>query len=70
MTNFSDEDLFQRLFNQRKGTTESLLESAEILSLVYSFNISPKEYNDELSALSRIGGFERDRLNRNHAELL
>ncbi|MCP5130897.1 MAG: hypothetical protein H6985_15095 [Pseudomonadales bacterium] len=70
LANFSDEDLFQRLFNQRKGTTESLLESAEVLSLVYSFNVSPKEFNDELSALSRIGGFERDRLNRNHAELL
>ncbi len=70
LANFTDEDLFQRLFNQRKGTTESLLESAEVLSLVYSFNVSPNEFNDELSALSRIGGFERDRLNRNHAELL
>lgn len=70
LANFSDEDLFQRLFNQRKGKAESLLESAEVLSLVYSFNVSPKEFNDELSALSRIGGFERDRLSRNHAELL
>ncbi len=70
LANFTDEDLFQRLFNQRKGTAESLLESAEVLSLVYSFNVSPNEFNDELSALSRIGGFERDRLNRNHAELL
>ncbi|MFQ1781548.1 hypothetical protein ACK377_02820 [Aeromonas veronii] len=70
LANFSDEDLFQRLFNQRKGATESLLESAEVLSLVYSFNVSQKELNDELSILSRIGGFERDRLNRSHAELL
>lgn len=70
LANFSDEDLFQRLFNQRKGATESLLESAEVLSLTYSFNVSQKEFNDELSALSRIGGFERAKLNRNHAELL
>ena len=70
LANFSDEDLFQRLFYQRKGTTESLLESAEVLSLVYSFNVSPKEFDDELSVLSIIGGLERDRLCRSHAELL
>ncbi|WP_179038216.1 hypothetical protein [Limnobaculum xujianqingii] len=70
LANFSDEDLFQRLFNQRKGKTESLLESAEVLSLVYSFNVSPKAFNDELSVLSKIGGLDRQKLNRNHAELL
>lgn len=70
LANFSDEDLFQRLFSQRKEATESLLESAEILSLVYSFNVSQKEFSDELSVLSRISGLDRDRLNRNHAELL
>lgn len=70
LTNFSDEDLFQRLFNQRKGATDSLLESAEILSLVYSFNVSPSEFNDELSVLSNIGGLDRRNLYRMHVELL
>ncbi|MBF4341611.1 hypothetical protein EAY39_12630 [Vibrio anguillarum] len=70
LANFSDEELFQRLFNQRKGSVESLLESAEVLSLVYSFNVSTTELHNELSALSKIGGLERNKLNRNHAELL
>lgn len=70
LTNFSDEDLFKRLFNQRKGEAESLLESAAVLSLVYSFNVSPKEFNDELDVLSKIGGLDRQKLNRDHAELL
>ncbi|EGG92868.1 hypothetical protein IMCC1989_2342 [gamma proteobacterium IMCC1989] len=70
LAKFSDEELFQRLFNQRKETVESLLESAEVLSLVYSFNVSMQEFNNELSALSKIGGLERNKLNRNQAELL
>lgn len=70
LAKFSDEELFQRLFNQRKGVAESLLEGAEVLSLVYSFNVSQKEFNNELSALAEISGLERNKLNRNHAELL
>ncbi len=70
LANFSDEELFQRLFNQRKEATDSLLESAEILSLVYSFNVSPSKFNDELNVLSKVGGMDRRNLNRNHAELL
>ncbi|WLE95785.1 MAG: hypothetical protein QTN59_13995 [Candidatus Electrothrix communis] len=70
LTNFSDEDLFQRLFSQRKGITDSFLESAEVLSLVYSFNVSQSKYNDELSVLATIGGLDRRSLNRGHTELL
>lgn len=70
LTNFSDEDLFQRLFYQRKGKSDNLLESAEILSLVYSFNVLQAEFNDELSVLARIGGVERNPLHRHQAELL
>jgi len=70
LTNFSDEELFQRLFSQRKGVEESLLESAEILSLVYSFNVSKSEFNDELSVLAEISGLERRTLMRSHSELL
>lgn len=69
LTNFSDDELFRRIFNQRKGKSDGLLESAEILSLVYSFNISSNEYNDELSVLSQIGGSDRKKLYRDRAEL-
>ena len=70
LTNFSDEDLFHRLFSQRKGISGSLLEASEILSLVYSFNVSQSEYNDELGILATICGLDRRTLNRSHAELL
>lgn len=70
LTNFSDEDLFQRLFSQRKGASDRLLESAEALSLVYSFNISGSEFNDELGILGTIAGLDRRELYRNQAELL
>lgn len=70
LAKFSDEELFQRLFYQRKGATDNLLESAEVLSLVYSFNVSMNEFNNELCTLSKIGGLERNKLNRDHAELL
>lgn len=70
LTNFSDEELFRRIFNQRKGKSDGLLESAEILSLVYSFNISSKKYNDELSVLSQIGGSDRKKLYRDLAEMV
>jgi hypothetical protein len=70
LTNFTDEELFQRLFSQRKEVTDNLLESAELLSLVYSFNISQSELNDELGVLAVIGGTTRSMLHRSHAELL
>jgi len=70
LANFSDQDLFQRLFSQRKEANASLLESAEVLSLVYSFNISPNEFNNELEALGRVSGIDRRTLHKNHAELL
>ncbi len=71
LTKFSDQELFKRLFNQRKGgADESLFESAEVLSLVYSFNISSTEFNDELNVLATMGGLTRQVLHRNHAELL
>ncbi|MBO9829258.1 hypothetical protein J7373_13450 [Xanthomonas sp. A2111] len=70
LTNFSDEDLFQRLFSQRKGASDQLLESAEALSLVYSFNVSSSEFNDELGVLGAIAGVDRRVLHRGQAELL
>jgi hypothetical protein len=70
LTNFSDEDLFQRLFSQRKGVSDQLLGSAEALSLVYSFNVSTSEFNDELGILGTIAGLDRRVLHRGQAELL
>lgn len=70
LSNFSDEDLFQRLFSQRKGNSPELLQSAEALALVYSFNVSRTEYHDELSVLGTIAGLNRQTLHRNQAELL
>lgn len=70
LTNFSDEDLFQRLFSQRKGASDQLLGGAEALSLVYSFNVSASEFNDELGVLGTIAGLDRRALHRGQAELL
>ncbi|WP_127019333.1 hypothetical protein [Rheinheimera mangrovi] len=70
LTKFSDDALFKRLFSQRKEHSDSLLINAEILSLVYSFNVSSKEFNDELSVLAKIGDVKRTSLHKDQAELL
>lgn len=70
LSKFSDEDLFKRLFEQRKGKDERLLESAELLSLVYSFNIDKQEFNNELEVLGSIGEINRKTLMRHQSELL
>ncbi|MFM0741719.1 hypothetical protein PQQ51_31180, partial [Paraburkholderia xenovorans] len=70
LSNFSDEDLFRRLFSQRKGDSSDLLQSAETLSLVYSFNVSRSEFNDELGVLESISGLPRQTLHRDQAELI
>ncbi|MBF4489898.1 hypothetical protein IOD06_08355 [Psychrobacter sp. N25K4-3-2] len=68
LSQLSDEELFKRLFHQRKQVDVSLLESAETLSLIYSFDISNE--NNELLALGRISGIESKTLYRHQAELL
>ncbi|MEO3866337.1 hypothetical protein [Rheinheimera fenheensis] len=70
LTKFSEEQLFKRLFHQGKAHSENLLHNAEILSLVYSFNVSAKEFNDELSVLAKIGDVKRTSLYTAQAELL
>jgi hypothetical protein len=69
LSKFSEDDLFKRLFDQRKENAPSLLPNAEILSLVYSFNTAPDEFNNELSVLGRIGGVGRASLYKDNAEL-
>jgi len=50
-----DEDLFKRLFQQRNNSDESLLECAEVLSLVYSFNGADLESEkSEIKVLANI----------------
>lgn len=70
LTNFSDEDLFQRLFRQRKGASDQLLVCAEALSLFYSFNVCASKFNDELGIVGSIVGLDRRALHRSQAELL
>lgn len=70
LSKFSDEDLFRRLFSQRKGDSPELLHSAEALALVYSFSVSRSEHYDELSVLGAIAGSTRRALHRDQAELL
>ncbi|MBF0638162.1 hypothetical protein [Pseudomonas protegens] len=70
LSNFTDEELFYRLFTQRKESSENLMEHAAILSLVYSFNVDPAVLNNELEILALIGGASRRDLYKSHAELL
>nr|WP_252980293.1 hypothetical protein [Delftia acidovorans] len=70
LTNFSDEALFERLFSQRKGNSSELLQQAEVLALVYSFNVSSKVYGNELETLGSVAGLNRQSLYKGQAELL
>ena len=70
LSNFKDDDLFKRLFSQRKGDSPDLLRSAEILSLVYSFDTTQTESNDELTVLGAIADIGRRLLFRDSNELL
>ncbi len=70
LTSFNDEQLFLRLFQQRKGESADLLRAATVLSLVYSFNVSREEYGDELGVLSSISEVSRADLQHAQAELV
>lgn len=53
--NLRDHDLFTRLFQQRNGENRDLLRTAEVCSLVYSFDIRTAEgVNDELRLLGSL----------------
>jgi len=51
-----DQDLFERIFQQRNPADRSLLRDAEVLSLVYSFNGEDLEDGSELTALASLAG--------------
>ena len=60
LSNFSDEQLFEKLFFQRAARDEQLLVAAEILSIVYSYSVKhDKGGVDELATLAEIAGLKR-----------
>ena len=60
LSGFSNAQLFRRLFYQRDEPDTDLLQSAEVLALVYSFSISADEGGvDELATLARLLGQHR-----------
>ena len=67
----SDDNLFRRLFEQRKGSNDNLLQSGQVCSLVYSFNVEDAAEGDaaELRRLGNIIGRDFDTLYRD-VELL
>lgn len=64
-----NDDLFERLFKQRHESDRSLIRSAEILSLVYSFNGKDIGKDSELSFLADLAGVSVHELYRNVQEL-
>lgn len=55
LSGFRDEELFKRLFIQRNEPSESLLISAQVLSLVYSFEgVDYESKNSELKVLASL----------------
>jgi len=65
LAQLSDEQLFSRLFEQRKSSDDDLREHAEILSLVYSFSVSSSgDERNELDMLASIADTSRRKLFR------
>ncbi|WP_045481934.1 esterase/lipase family protein [Vibrio owensii] len=55
ISSLRDEELFKRLFYQRHANEKSLENTAQYLSLVYSFQInSEKTYSDDITFLSKL----------------
>ena len=70
LATFEDAELFRRLFWQREEQNEELERAAEVLSLVYSFDIDGEEEPDELAFLSSLAGLSRLAMHRHAATLL
>ncbi len=65
LAQLSDAELFDRLFQQRKGQDAHLREQAETLALVYSFSVSdPEVGQNELEVLGSISGHTKAQLFR------
>jgi len=65
LAQLSDIQLFDRLFEQRKGPDDNLREHAEILSLVYSFSVATVgKGQNELEVLGSNFGYSSSQLSR------
>lgn len=70
LADLRDEDLFQRLFYQRTEPNNNLLHSAEVCSLVYSFDVrTAEDSNIELRLLGSLAGRTVNELFRDVAEM-
>lgn len=70
ISRLKDRDLFSRLLNQSEAVGEGVKKSAEVLSLVYSFQVKAEKGNsEELDCLSRLSGIRYDDLLRSAKEL-
>ena len=67
---FEDAALFDRLFWQREERNEELARAAEVLSLVYSFEVDGEEEPDELTFLGSLTELSRGAMHRHAATLL
>ncbi|MFA6163060.1 MAG: hypothetical protein WC685_06500 [Methylobacter sp.] len=66
----NDEELFKRLFHQRNDANDTLLNSAEVCALVYSFDCQTAEGLDgELKLLASLADTTVERLFRDVSEL-
>jgi hypothetical protein len=70
LASLKDEDLFQRLFQQRHPTDPNLLRAAEALSLVYSFDGVDVSDDSHLVRLGRLIGMNASEMFRSVSELL
>jgi hypothetical protein len=70
LTAFDDAALFDRLFWQREERNEELARAAEVLSLVYSFEIDGDEQPDELLFLGSLAELSRGTMHRHASTLL
>ncbi len=69
LSGLRDEELFKRLFQQRNDSSENLMRSAEVLSLVYSFNGKEVGEDSELACLASLAGIGTGELYRDVQEL-
>lgn len=70
ISHLQDNELFKRLFNQRKGENEDLKRSAETLSLVYSFDVDDTVSEEsELITLGRMTSVSPEVLYRHAVDL-
>ena len=69
LSTFEDSVLFDRLFWQRDGVDQELARAAEVLSLVYFFDVDEEKQIDELAFLGSIAGLPRETMYR-HANTL